>query len=368
MLRFKTLFLLLFSASILSAQVGYFATDSSIKHNIEIVDHGDKTNSQKVVINDHGKLLEFSPDDITEYGYPDGRVFFSKKIESGMLVFMERLVKGNTNLYYHKGRGARYFYLQKDSTSLIELRKRDENGKVTYKKELLDFTSDFPDNKENIKLVSYNKNSMSNFILRYNQSSGKPMPFFKFGICVGYEWMKLIPSGFIYEDPLTAFEYKYEGGLTFGIFIDNPVKVSDLSFHMELTYSSHDFAYQANTAGKELYYTATLSSIRMPVQIKYTHPSETRIRPYASAGLVYLNNFMFEDELISTDRYTSISYYEYIYRNNFGFSASCGFDLKLTTRNYLFFELRYNRFIGKIHFGSGKQSNSDLSLFSGINF
>lgn len=241
-MRYLIIIFLISLLPILSfGQSDYFSTDSTSSLGIKLIDGGDLINSQFCQVKKGDKTIQYTPYEVKEYGFKDGRVYISKEIQiadSSKRVFLERLKKGNTTLYYYRGKGLKTFFIQKDSTLFVEIPEQDTEE--DYSTQLLNLTKDCSNVSDACKLVSYNKKSLSKLISRYNQCELKPFPHFKYGFLIGYEFLRLIPSS-EQNYNLKYFDYKYDGGFTIGIFLDNPILVSDISLHVELLLSKHGY-------------------------------------------------------------------------------------------------------------------------------
>lgn len=353
-------------------QTEYFSTDSTASHGVELIDGGELINSQFCRVKKGEKTIEYTPYEVEEFGFKNGRVYISKEIhiaDSSKRVFMERLHNGNTTLYYYRGKGIKTFFIQKDSTLFIEIPKQD-TAKEDYSNQLLNLTNDCPSVLDASKLVRYNKKSLSKFIARYNKCELKPFPSFKYGLTVGYEFLRLIPSRKQNEN-LKYFDYKYDGGFSIGLFLDNPILVSDFSLHAELFLSKHGYSYNQLVDNKDLDFIANFTSLNVPILLKYAYPSK-RIRPFINAGIngTYLikNKSLLHEitinvttiEINDTEIASMISDFQ------LGYVIGGGLEYKLNYKNSLFFELRYcnqyniedSEFLG----------NSKLSVLTGINF
>lgn len=349
----------------------YFSTDSTSSYGIKLVDGGDLINSQLCQVKKGDKILQYTPCEVKEFGFKDGRVYVSKEIQiadSSKRVFLERLEKGNTTLYYYRGKKLKTFFIQKDSTLFIEMPK--QNTVEDYSTQLLNLTKDCSNVSDACKLVSYNKKSLSKLISRYNQCELKPFPHFKYGFLIGYEFLLLIPSSKQNND-LEYFDYEYDGGFTIGVFLDNPILVSDFSLHAELLLSKHGYSYNKLVDNKDLDFVANFTSLNVPLLLKYAYPSN-KIRPFINVGingtyLVKNKSLLCETtinettiEINDTEITSMISDFQ------LGYVIGGGLEYKLNYKKSLFFELRYcNQYNqGDTEF----LGSSAFSVLTGINF
>jgi hypothetical protein len=363
---------LLFFPFIVSGQVEYYSTDSMTSVGITLIDAGDFINCSICQVKQGNEVLKLSPDEVSSYGFKDGRVYLRKEIDtpdSSKKVFMLRLYEGETSLYYYRAKGTRTFYIEQDSSTFFELPRQNEEGKKYYK-QLSAFLTDCPELIQMAKLARYRKNPVTKLISRYNSCKVKPFPHFRYGFRLGYEYMKPVPS-FDQTASLELFDYSYEGGYSVGLFIDNPILASDFSMRAELEYSMHGYAYNHRIPDEDLDLIINVSTLRTPVSIKYSVPLN-KLRPYFNIGLIYAWNFrnesafyhafLFSDTiLISNELEESV-----LSIHEMGMLAGCGFEFDLSLRSSLFLEIRLSRLYGLN--SNTNHTNSTLSLSSGINF
>lgn len=371
MKRLYIIFLITFLPIISFGQSEYFSTDSSTYVGIKLINGGDLINSQLCQVEKRDTVITYTPYEVKEYGFKDGRVYISKEIQiadSSKRVFLERLHRGETTLFYYKGKGVKTFFIQKDSTLFVEVPKQN-TAKEDYSKQLLDLTKDCSNVSDACKLVSYNKKSLSRFITRYNLCELKPFPHFRYGVLIGYEFSKLITSDEENKN-LKYFDYKYDGGFSVGLFIDNPILVSDFSLHVEFFLSKHGYSYHKLVDNKDVDFVANYTSLNVPLLVRYAYPSN-KIRPFINVGIngtYFIKNetFLYETAINETTiEINDTGITSMISDFQLGYVIGGGFEYKLNYKNSLFFELRYcNQY---------KQGNSEFlgntkfSVLTGIN-
>ncbi len=353
-------------------QSEYFATDSTSSYGIELLDGRDYINSQLCQVKLGDKIIQYTPYEINEYGFKDGRVYISKEIyiaDSLKTVFLERVHNGETILYYYAEKGIKTFFIQKDSTFFVEMPERN-NKQEDYSTQLLNLTKDCPNVLDACKLVRYNKRSLSKLFSRYNQCALKPFPHFKYGFLFAYEFLKLIPADEAYND-LKDFDYNYDGGFSVGLFIDNPIFVTDFSLHAEILFSKHGYSYNKLVDNKDLDFVANFTSVNVPLLLRYAYPSN-KIRPFINVGingayfiknetLLYKTTINETTIEISDTEITSM-----ISDIQLAYVVGGGLEYKLNYKKSLFFELRYNA-----PFYQGDYEllgSSAISVLTGINF
>lgn len=382
MKHLRTIILILFFPILSFGQSDYFVTDSAL-FVMKLIDGGELINSRLCQVKKGKEIIDYSPYEVTEYGFKDGKVYISKEIQladSSKRVFLQRLYDGETTLYYYRGESVNTFFIEKDSSLFVELPKQVD-AKEHYSEALLSLTDDCPNVSDACKLVSYNKKSLSKLITRYNKCELKPFPHFKYGLIIGYESSKLVPlekpkqeSDFIIydtESDFDYFDYKYDNGFSVGLFVDNPIFASDFSLHAELLFSKHGFSYKYTSATKDLDLDINVSTLRVPLLIRYTLPVNN-LRPYFNTGPIYSYNIKNKSPFHrmdisgnSTEIDNSIEG-PIIPTNEIGFAVGCGLEFDIDFKRALFLEIRYSTQFGIS--GDFASRKSLLNISTGISF
>ncbi len=351
----------------------YYSKDSTLSVGIKLVDRGDIFNSKTCRVKKGDTIIDYSPYEVKEYGFKDGRIYLSKEIQisdSLKKVFLERLTKGEITLYYYKNDNIKTFFLEKENSSIVEIPKRIE-GELSYKKQLLNITNECSNVAGASELVRYNKKSLTKLISRYNDCELKPFPHFKYGFTIGYELAKLIPLPGSQTGNVNYFDFKYDAGYTIGLFIDNPILVSDFSLHTELFYSRHGFSYNKLVDNQDIDFVTNVSSLKLPVLIRYAYPSN-KFRPFLNIGGVIAFNIKNDSKVYETtisDKTIIINDVQkitLINDNQIGYSFGGGTEYRLGNKNSIFFELSYCKYYGLSDSESIKVS--EIKFTTGISF
>lgn len=352
-------------------QMDYFSTDTSAFFGVELVSGGDILNSRICKVRRGDEIIEYSPYDIKEYGFKDGRVYISRDIhisDSLRRVFLLRLNKGNANLYYYKSKGFKTYFFEKDSIIFVQMPKRDTNNK-SYNELLSVLTYDCSYLGDASNHINYNRRSLRKFIDRYNNCEIRPFPRFRFGPSFGYEFSKIMPNE--HNKYLEHFIYKFDGGFSAGMFVDKPILLSDFSLHSEAYFSKHGFSYSKIVENRDIDLVVNLSTFMLPILIRYTYPSNN-IRPFIDLGMIWsfhLRNeaYLFEttitENVIEINDVVESSLIEDI---QYGYCFGGGIEYILNSKHSLFFELRYNNQYGITNPETIKISG--FNLITGINF
>jgi hypothetical protein len=198
----------------------------------------------------------------------------------------------------------------------------------------------------------------------------KPFPHIKYGFLIGYEFAKLI-IGDKQNIDFEHFEYKYDGTFSIGLFLDNPILLSDFSLHTEVYFAKHGYSFNTFVYNEDIDFVANLSSLKVPFLIKYAYPSN-KIRPFINMGIV--GTYFIKNETLlykttiseNTIEINDMEKTSIINDIEIGYSIGGGIEYKLNFKNSLFFELRYNNPY------SGGDSEflgiSTFNVFTGKNF
>jgi len=367
----SVVFIISMTNILLFAQDDYYATKDRMAAGVRLVNGSDKDNSKFCKLKEKSKIITLTPYDIIEYGFKDGTAYFSKDIQledSVRKVFLERLCTGGISLYYYKDNRIKLFFLEKDSSSLIEIAKRNKEG-LKYNFQLMRAFTDCSNLLDATRLVSYNKKSLTNLITRYNTCDTRPFPHFKYGFYAGYELLKLVPpSG---DEMTSQFNFKYEGGPMLGILIDNPILVSDFSIHSELMFSEHTFSYNNKVADGDFDFIAKITTIKIPLLVRYTFPLN-KFRPFFNVGgLAAFNiknvNSVYESIINQYDiEINKISTHSMIPDRQFGFSAGGGVERTINYKNSICLSVSFSKLYG---FSNPEyMKNSVISIVTGYNF
>lgn len=376
MIKYSFVFLITFFLPFqISGQGSYIEKDSATTIGIKLIDGGEKLNSKFCQVKKDGNIIQYSAIEVKEYGFEKGRVYISKDIQTNDTsihrVFLERLINGKTSLYYYRGKGVKTYFIEKDSSLFTELAKGGESNETDFNEKLLNITSDCENISDAVKLVSYNKKSLSTLIDRYNKCELKPFPFFRYGFILGYGFTKLNPSPGNEMTYLSEFDYKYDPSYILGVFIDCPIFVSYYSFHTELLYSGNGYSYTLRTGNRDYDLVINTTSLSLPLLLRYTIPSKS-IRPYFELGAIYTYNLRNEstkyESIIdgSLIDVISVSEESLIPENQAGFSIGAGVQYNLSLKNILSLGLRYyNQYpVGN----SSSFSNKSFQIISSISF
>lgn len=340
------LILSLLSINVLSQNM-YFSTDSVTSVGIKLIDGGDIDNSRFCQVKKGEKIIKYSPYEVKEFGFKDGRIYFSRNIiisNEEKRVFLERLNRGNINLYYYKDRNGKKFFIEKDSGQLIKISKKEIDNR-TYKDSLQFYTKDCDNITDALKLIKYNKVSLSKFTNQYNSCVHKPFPFIRYGVTIGYGITKPLNSK-ISDEVLNEAVFNKDNSFNIGLFLDIPILLSYFSLHPEIYYQKN--AFTSHTVNDNIINDIIINStsINIPILLRYTYPF-IKYRPYINLGGCFVYNIKNNNAIYTTTITNNIVEIEEVNESNIysekqiGYSMGGGIQYNINYRKSLFFELRY---------------------------
>ena len=356
----------LIPAGKLFAQAGYYVRDTTIQAGVKPVDQGALKNARGMIIDYKTRTDRFTPEEIQEYGFPDGRVFFSRVISvdgQPQRVFLERIGQGKLDLWYFAGFDGDRFFVerpaegqaaagqyrwpsgQQPESSLIEL--PGEDGREGPLRALLaSWTSDCPQVAEALKVVRFNKKSLSAFMSRYNTCSSKPMPIARFGVTVGgstTRWGHRRPE----MEGLRTTAFPNDPALVAGVFADLPVFADGFTFHPEILYSGNSWSAHSENQEATFDFLISTASLQVPLLFRYTLPSP-RWRPFINLGGTFTRHLRNDNTIYRTtvnDGVATIAMTTgeaLTARDMAGYAVGGGLQVALDHRRSLFLEIRHN--------------------------
>jgi len=347
----------------------YYIKDGNLVIGGNLVDGGDILNSRYCQVKELNNVLRYSPDEVSEYGFSDGRIYYSKTIElNGTVkkVFLYKMKSGKTSLYFCKLEEGNLFFLSGKDSVLRRVPNKNMNDSISYHDFLVNYMQDCPSAKAGAMRVSYSSLGLKRLLKNYDACKPKYTPFVKYGIVTSLEFKKLIISEKLYHDGIN-WGFDFRSKLTFlpGIFIDVPLFASDISLHSELTVFKNRYSSTLTDGIKKSYFFGNATGVNIPVLFRYTLPL-MKSRPFINVGGTYAYQWK-----VNSDMYTSTSnggttvniylerYTPKISKQVAGWLVGAGMEILVTNKNSLFFEFRYNN-----NSGLNNQENFNESAFN----
>lgn len=359
-------------------QVDYYITDSIGVFGVKIIDQGDILNSRICIVIDKKETLEFTPYQLTEYR-TNNKIYVSKEIEingESRRVFLKRLLRDSTSLYYYRAKGVKKFYFQKDDQELKALpRRKTTNGKITYKEILHNHTEDCSYTTDFARFIRYNKRDLTSLFRNYNECTPAQFSVRKYGLMAGFgNFITFIPKNDKTQlKDVFNFYHKPQSSVSF--FVDNPVYGDVLSLFIAISLSQRADSYIARFRDTDLDLVMNSLNLQIPVLLRY-RITTAKFNPFLSAGAIlgydlqnetYIYQAHFNQDVITIEKTPYV-----IPDINFfaGFSAGAGIEYKHNIRNVISFELRYSFLqpLGESKSNNLLLGNSGYQMLTAISF
>lgn len=349
----KTAFaiLLLITPLMLPAQNSYYIRGGKKVVGVRIKDNGDIRNARICLVFSGGKEYEFTPQDISEYGF-DNRVYVSEEIKvnnSEKKVFLERLADGDASLYYYRARGIKLLFIRQANGELIEIpRAENRHKKKTHRELLREIANDCEHTQNVSKLVSYNKNSMTQFVDYYNECEPGFFSFTRFGILSGASMKRHIASKSNPNEFASGINYNYTPVFSFGVFLDHPLYPGNFSYNTSLNINRTEVLYHGKLQNDYTALYIKSTSLHLPLLLRYTL-NKAKTRPFVNTGpMLWYNiqneaNFYKASFLINDVSVVKLNDHNYITSQGIGFTIGGGVEYNLNYRRALSLELRYTK-------------------------
>ena len=363
--------ILIFSCLSAFGQRGFYATDSIITFGVNIVDNGRIENGRWCVVKKGNETEKYSPDEVTQYGFDEDRIYRSKTITyagSTKKYFLEQLSDGKIKLFYFADKKHYTYFVEKDSTAFMELAKGNKSDDSYYQKQLQKISSDYPEIHTNIRSVGYNRRALSMFITQCNSRLYKPFPYFKLGMVGFTELSEFYSPKNATPGYIDQINYKYDSSFGAGIFSDIPIYMSSFSCHLEFLFTKHSYSFSTETNNGIIDFAANISSVKAPILLRYTYPSK-KMSPFINAGVIWGYTTHKKAKVFETKFSENIIEIEDVSEGSIfgdtqnGFSAGLGIEYRLHYRHSLFFEVRLNRLLGD----NNTFNNQDIQFLVSFN-
>lgn len=358
------------------AQEDYFYTLKSYNIGSELIDGGQYRNSMVCQVRvGFGGIREYTPYEVSEYGFKNGRVYIARDIpemDTVRRVFLERLAKGKINLYLFKGSNHSNYFVEIDSGILIPLGQSKRDPALYYKNKLATLTSDCDEVRKFVNLILYKQKSLASFADAYNRCNPLDFPYTKYGINFGYINTSLIAPPGVALDFLKGSRIKPDGSMTGSLFLEDPLGNKGLAMHYEIQFARSNFDYYKYDIN-QIYMVINTSYINLPVMLRYTIPLASSVfRPFIAAGgqLAFtmqhesnvMEDIMDGQVIISENLYSA----DLLAKKYAGYTAGAGIQFHVRHRMNIYAEFRY-----AMSYAVGQPAmldRRDWFLLTGINF
>ena len=272
-------FLSLFVQSVYAQDQDYIITDSAIIYGVKLMGRTPRFNSQFILLKDKSNAeVRYTPDELKGYGFKDGTKYVTTRITvdgQEKTVFLEHLAEGKINLYRYVDKNHKIFFIRKDSSGLIELKKD--------KKAFAEVSGDCRYVSDDVKLATYNKRSLKKLTDNYNHCRKTPLPYFKYGVYFGYGQTGINkPSGY-FNPAIEDISFSPSNSFVIGLFADIPIAMSSFSFNTGVYFTKNGYTANAKSTQSDVDAVVNLTSVHLPLLFRYTVPTR-KVRPFFNLG------------------------------------------------------------------------------------
>lgn len=354
-------------ASYTYGQRGYYTTDSSNVHGINVINN-DNDNFYICEIKKGTKTFKYLPNEILGYGIINGPIYKSYNISTDKVIgnyFVKEVSSGKASIYYLRleDGNEHYFVNTIENPDLSLIPKEEEELKLFFKEYLLDC----PISSEKVQYLKYKEHSLKRFIEDYNLCTSKSFPKSNFAVFAGLTSVNFLNFGI-----LSNQESKYGSYISpqLGVYYDQPLFTSNFSTIIELNASRLKIVDSYDYLGTSHDLIFDYFKFNVPLSLRYMIPGE-KLSFFFQGGIqlnLLLRNksALFEYNFIEDDIH--IHYYPEIIADCMpGLHVSSGLVWNCFMKYSLFGEFRYS-YTKDIFHSSNSLSINQLSICTGIIF
>jgi len=368
----KNLFFSIFLLSIpfsLCAQTDYYIKDHTMTGGIDLIDGGDISNSMVCQVKNGNSVDKYSPNQISEYGFKDGRTYKSFQIKTNDYLnsyFLEIVVSGKLNLYCFKGENisTRYFLLKNDSNILIEIPQAKNEYRALLKKVFWNSI----EAKNEVPYIHFNYYNLKKVFTNYNHNNQRLLPRFHYGFVIGRtaSQFTVVGSKNLYSIPQINRKWNF----TVGAFMDLPICSSGFSFHPEMYIKRNNITLSYDTIYNNSYDVfINNKSLSIPLLFRYTIRQKDNC-PFVEIGPIYSQAIINKNSIYAyrmdsnAVTITNITHKNIFQNINGGISIGIGVLANINNKYAIVSEFRYNSFAKKLNV----ITLNELSFNFGIEF
>lgn len=235
--QLKALLFLVFCASwtCSGAQNAYVNLKDRIINNARLIDQGPELNCTSCCISGYTDTQCFSPSEVSEYRFADGRKYVSREIKlfgSGKKVFLEVIEEGVVSLLGYELSGQTFFFLEKEGQLSPLPESRNFKSYKEYRQQLIGISSDKARSQKMAKYTGMKRTDLSSFIGKYNEDNYKPIINTKFGISAGFA-----SNQTVFYDVNNNRESTTATSFISTFSLDVPILRSIITYHPDLVYT-----------------------------------------------------------------------------------------------------------------------------------
>ncbi len=348
-------------------QKGYFFKDSVASMGVQMVTDNEITNAMYCQVQRGTQVVVYRPQDIQEYGFNDGRSYISRRvIINGIekLVFLERLSKGSVSLFYYRDETCRKYFIEKNNDGLVELQK------ATFRDVVRTYMNECAEVDDALKLVSFNRKSLSVLGNQYSACKPKWFPHLQFGLFVGYAIttpsggdIRVQPMSQAIPIDLKDVDFKSSNTSLVGVALNIPIYRSNFSVRPEVTYQKNNFENSGDKSNYDIQFSATKINISLMPQYNIDLKP---LRIYLNGGLTYsLNSVSDSYVILKSGGPGQRIDWKFFPNAQLGYNFGIGVEQRLNYRCSAFVEMKY---MDMLSFQSGRVGCRNIMFIAGVNF
>lgn len=230
--------------------------------------------------------IKHTPNDIPGYRLRDGRTYvaFTIQTQNGERhrYFFERIASGLINFYYLVDRDNREaYYISSGGSELLK-----ELSKGELYETLKKATENCPGVSENAKHVKLARYHLARFSEDYNRCTNRAFPRFRVAVKGGINQNTYNQQEAQESSSFPRVDKFSASGFSFGVSIDHPVAVSNLSLNAGLMLDYYHGSGEA--VGFDKIYSLTFEDLHvsLPVGLRYSFYGSL-ITPFIETDLIY---------------------------------------------------------------------------------
>jgi hypothetical protein len=300
----------------------------------------------------------YTPNNISGFGYSDGRFFeskyFARSDEDTYKLFLEVLLKGEVSLYTNEGN----FFIQKGDSTVYELTvsrkeiQRDGEKVTIVTKKFLEILSLLMSDSEEAKALMPNivleKKPLIRIVERYNSGINSPSvryeshnPAVKFsaGLSGGLMFSAIRVSSPDNDKNISKMNSAYENSNSFtaglSLYVSFPKTSEKISFQCEMFYSESEYTNPYTDK-------VSLTQLTIPVGFRYTFPFK-KFSPYLNLGILYTINTENQGNLWLYSKIIGLGYDRTpvpLNDSQYGFWLGCGLSTPVDRKIAAFVDVR----------------------------
>jgi hypothetical protein len=269
-----------------SAQSDYILIDSTLQVGVTLIDQGSTENSESCVLQrKNGDTIRYSPYQVTEYGFRNGKIFKSFNIQvpgQQKRYFLQVYRSSLVTIYFLKSKlhKKQFYYTLHSGDSLFAITK----NKKEFRNLLTKAAGENSQLQKNIRFVKLNQAGVSAFMDYCNNYETNYFPRLSFGVISGFKntTLSMLAIGENF-----ARDIKIKGtAIPFGIFADFPINHGKTSVHPEIWFCQNTFSQNFDYNGISYSLKGNYSYVSFPLLIRYTFLRKYT-SPYFQFGPVY---------------------------------------------------------------------------------